>query len=209
MIRTRARRLACLVAAAALVLPACSDNSAQLGEFTVATTSTPPPTEPTAAAADPDGTAAVIDPSLFNDPDAFNLTERETDAAARDLWNAFFTIPGPVSAEGKRALLDGADTYGHLLDSFDGVDALDGLRPEIDSVELLTRTQCEPYVGTVSSCARVEYRLFVGNEPFSGRFFHYAIYRDGNWLLSSNSFCEVMSAFGQRCPTPPAATDGQ
>jgi ABC-type Zn uptake system ZnuABC Zn-binding protein ZnuA len=73
---------------------------------------------------------------------------------------------------------------------------------KVDSVQVLSASDCKA-ASVPSPCAKVSYDLVSrqNGSPLLAGQTGYAVYQNGKWLISENTFCALISLAGSQCPT--------
>ena len=189
----------------ALVLAAgCSTENDPTAQPAITTSVTPPPvpviqsTETTVPRQD---IAVIIDPdnptTVTIIPGALNSAH---EPAIRALFEKFFTHDPSVPIEERVAQVTNGDLFVETIASISSSDDLAGLRSEVINIDVLTAAECDTPIGSPEVlCALVTHRLFLGDGPLSPIYDSYAVLRDDSWLLTNQSYCEIVTSYGRAC----------
>jgi hypothetical protein len=160
----------------------------------VATGSTTPTTSPTPTdPSDPPPTAtADATPSSTTPPG--DPVEEISEA-----YLAFFDGPGTTVDE-KVALLEDGETYRSMLQSASENPSFQSLSAQVLEVSLAGSADECAEMGVGSPCAMVRYNLLVSGFPMAAGIESPAVLVEGEWLVASAAWCQVVEIGGATCP---------
>ena len=115
-------------------------------------------------------------------------------------WTAFFNGAN-ADNNSKRALLQNSQKYAAPFNKNFNNPAAATTLGKVDSVSLQTPSQCQQ-AALPSPCAKVTYDLVSRQTgaPLLANQTGYAVYQNGQWLISGNTFCALIMLTGDTCP---------